>query len=47
MQFRVFSKAKVQNGIFLGVAKILIFFFGCLKFLIFFVNGRCLARAYV
>ena len=26
MQFRVFSKAKVQNGIFLGVAKILIFF---------------------
>ena len=28
MQFRVFSKAKVQNGIFLGVAKILIFFLG-------------------
>ena len=31
-----------ELGKFLGVAKIAIFFFGCLKFLIFFlVNGRC------
>ena len=28
MQLMVFSKAKVQNGIFLRVAKILIFFLG-------------------
>ena len=30
-----------------GVAKISNIFLGCLKFLIFFVNGRCRAQAYI
>ena len=44
-----FLKVKVKNrGYFLGLPKFQIFFLGYLKFLIiFWVNGRCWARAYV
>ena len=44
-----FLKVNVQNGgYFLGVAKISNIFWRCSKFLIlFWMNGRCWARAYV
>ena len=39
MHFRVFSEGQgTEWGIFFGVAKILNIFFGCLKFLIFFLH---------
>ena len=49
MHFRVFFKVKgTELGYFLGVAKILNMFLGCLIFLIFLgVTGRCWDRAYV
>ena len=50
MHLGSFLKVKVQNGgYFLGLLKFQIFFFGCLKFLIFLgmLNGRCWVRAYV
>ena len=43
IQFRVFFKGQgTEFGYFLGLLKFQNFFWGCLKFLIFFgVNGRC------
>ena len=49
MQLGSFLKVNVQNGGYVfGDSKISNIFGGCLKFLIFFwLNGRCLSRAYV
>ena len=40
MQFRVFFRSRYRIGTFFGVAKISNIFWGCLKFMIFFLGER-------
>ena len=43
----IFWKSRYRMEDIFWAAKISKIYFGCLKFLIFFVNGRCWAQAYV